>query len=339
MITEIRVQQINVSDDQYKLVEIAVASGDRVTERDYLLSYESSKASFEEEAKVAGLIFLDPQLEIGEFYGTDYKLAVISSKSLSSKELQAIFPDSEKKSDKDKDTEKQKITKNAVELIKQHGLPVSIFANESFVTEAHVNEYLQRKNNIDVNSESLDLEFKLEELVQTLNYARSKMLSKFNRHVPTGTILNDRWQLAESFNWGLGSSVYDESLIFGNVEVGKNCWIGPFTIIDGAAFPIKIGDWTSIGAGTHIYTHHTIDQALSGGKFAAQTAKVTIGKCCFIAPQVIIAPGTKIADFCFVTAQSYVEGSYPTNSIISGNPAKIVGKIEICDHTVKKIFY
>ena len=226
-----------------------------------------------------------------------------------------------------------------MELIKQHGLPVSVFANENFVTEAHVNEYLNQKNNIDVDSESSDLEFKLEELIQTLNYARSKMRSKFKRHVPTGTILNDRWQLAESFNWGLGSSVYDESLIFGNVEVGKNCWIGPFTILDGAAFPIKIGDWTSIGAGTHVYTHHTIDQALSGGKFAAQTAKVIIGKCCFIAPQVMIAPGTKIADFCFVTAQSYVEGSYPSNSIISGNPAKVVGKIEICDHTVKKIFW
>ena len=96
MITEIRVQQINVSDDQYKLVEIAVASGDRVTERDYLLSYESSKASFEEEAKVAGFIFLNPQLEIGEFYVPDYKLAIISGKSLSSEELIAIFPDFEK---------------------------------------------------------------------------------------------------------------------------------------------------------------------------------------------------------------------------------------------------
>ena len=275
MITEISVEQINASDDQYKLVEIAVASGDRVTEGDYLLSYESSKASFEEEAKVAGFIFLNPQLEIGEFYEPNYKLAIISGKSLSSEELIAIFPDFEKKSAKD--IGKQKITKNAVELIKQHGLPVSVFANENFVTEAHVNEYLNQKNNIDVDSESSDLEFKLEELIQTLNYARSKMRSKFKRHVPTGTILNDRWQLAESFNWGLGSSVYDESLIFGNVEVGKNCWIGPFTILDGAAFPIKIGDWTSIGAGTHVYTHHTIDQALSGGKFAAQTAKVIIG--------------------------------------------------------------
>jgi len=337
MITEIRVQQINVSDDQYKLAEIAVVSGDRITKGDYILSYESSKASFEEDAKVSGLIFLNPRLEIGEFYNADYKLAVISNKPLSSKEIMAIFPVSKKKPDKDK--KKQKITKNAMELIKRNGLSISIFAKENFVTESHVNEYLHQKNNVDLNSESLDLELKLSELIKTLNYARNKIRSKFKRHIPIGTILNDRWQLAKSFNWGDGSSVYDESLVFGNVEVGKNCWIGPFTILDGAAFSIEIGDWTSIGAGTHIYTHHTIDQALSGGKFAAKTAKVIIGKCCFIAPQVMISPGTRIGNFCFITAQSYVEGSYPNNAIISGNPAKIVGRIEIHNNKIKKILY
>lgn len=339
MISEIRVEQINVSDDQYRLVDIAVATGDRVTSGDYLLSYESSKASFEVEAQETGLLYLDPQLAIGEFYITDYKLAVISDTSLSLEELQIIFPDFEKKSSRTK--EKQKITKNAAKLIKQNGIPVANFASEEFVTEAHVKEYLQNKiqNNIGDNLESSDLDLKLEEIVQTLNHARKKMRSEFNRHVPTGTILNDRWQLANSFNFGHGSSVYDETLIFGNVEVGKNCWTGPFTILDGAAAPIKIGDWTSIGAGTHIYTHHTIDQALSGGKLAPQTSKVIIGKCCFIAPQVMVAPGTIIGDRCFVTAQSYVEGTYPSNSIVSGNPAKVIGEIEIRDNIVRKIIY
>ena len=62
------------------------------------------------------------------------------------------------------------------------------------------------------------------------------MRQEFNRHVPTGNILNDRWELAQSFNWGNKSSVYDDSLILGNVNVGLNCWVGPFTILDGNAF-------------------------------------------------------------------------------------------------------
>ena len=65
MISEIRVEQINVSDDQYRLVDIAVATGERVTSGDYLLSYESSKASFEVEAQETGLLYLDPQLAYG----------------------------------------------------------------------------------------------------------------------------------------------------------------------------------------------------------------------------------------------------------------------------------
>lgn len=337
MIAEIRVEQINVSDDQYKLVEIVVASGDRVTSGDYLLSYESSKASFEIDAKVTGFVYLNPHIEIGEFYRVNYKIAVISNNPLSFRELQAIFPDSEKNSDKN--IGKQKITKNAEKLMKRYEISGAIFANEKFVTEEHVNKYLQKQNDIVLNSDSSELDLKLEELVNTLNHARGKMRSEIKRHIPTGTVLNDRWRLAESFNWGQGSSVYDETLILGNVQVGKNCWIGPFTILDGAALPIMIGDWTSIGAGTQIYTHHTIDQALSGGKLPSQTSKVIIGKCCFIAPQVIIAPGTVINDFCFVTAQSYVEGIFPSNSIIAGNPAKVIGKIEICEKTIKKIIY
>tara|TARA_B100001059_G_C17600924_1_gene459499 strand:+ start:360 stop:722 length:363 start_codon:yes stop_codon:yes gene_type:complete len=96
---------------------------------------------------------------------------------------------------------------------------------------------------------------------------------------------------------------------------------------------------TSIATGTHIYTHHTIDQALSGGKLKPATAAVSIGKNCFISPQVMIAPGSKIGDCCFVTAQSYVEGSFPDFSIISGNPSKVVGKIEIDENKIKKFFF
>jgi acetyltransferase-like isoleucine patch superfamily enzyme len=59
------------------------------------------------------------------------------------------------------------------------------------------------------------------------------------------------------------------------------------------------------------------------------TKATTIGNCCFIAPQSIVAPGTVLGDHCFVAAGSYVEGTFPPFSYIAGNPAKQVGVVEL----------
>ena len=337
MITEILVEQINVSDTQYKLVELIVNSGDEIKKDDLILSYESSKAIFDYEAAENGIVYFNPEIQIDEFYDVGYKLGVISDKSLEQSNISEIFGLSKNKSSK---KNKQNITKKALRLINSNNLDISIFEDSIFITEKHVQDYLNKQNLIKIDFiEDEESEKQINDLKKLLDYGRKKMRSKFNRHVPTGNILNDRNELAKKFNWGDNSSVYDDCLILGDVKLGLNCWVGPFTVLDGNAFPIEIGDWTSIGTGTHIYTHHTIDQALSGGKLKPATAAVSIGKNCFISPQVMIAPGSKIGDCCFVTAQSYVEGSFPDFSIISGNPSKVVGKIEIDENKIKKIFF
>ena len=154
-----------------------------------------------------------------------------------------------------------------------------------------------------------------------LDLLRTRMKAKFNRHVSVGTLLYDRWELARDYGFGEGTSVYDECLILGDVSVGRHCWIGPQTILDGAHSPLTIGDYVDIGSGTHIYTHNTIERALTGHKSSLFTRSTTIGNCCFIAPMVMIAPGTVIGDHCFVAAGSYVEGVFPAYSSIAGNPA------------------
>ncbi len=337
MIFEILVEQVNVSDDQYKLVELNCNSGKEISKGEHLLSYESSKAVFEYEAIENGYLYLNPELEVDEFYDVGFKIGVISSEEIEESKISEIFNSSvEEQANKTS----QNITKKALKLINENNVDISALGDSAFITEKHVLEYLKNKTP-KKNSFKADKEFetKLSELIETLDYGRKKMRFEFNRHVPTGNILNDRWKLAETFDWGKGSSVYDDCLIFGDVNIGENCWIGPFSILDGNAFPIDIGDWTSIGSGTHIYTHHTIDQALSGGKNEPAKAGVKIGKNCFISPQVMIAPGTKIGSSCFITAQSYVEGSFPDYSIVSGNPGKVVGKIEFDGAKVNKVFF
>ena len=337
MIIEILIEQVNVSDSQYKLVELYVKSGDEIKKDELILSYESSKAISDYEAYESGYIYFNPEMKIDEFYDVGYKMGVISDKTLDNSLVSEIFGLSKNETAIKK---QNNITKKALKLIDENNLDILLFENSSFVTEKNVQDYLTKHSSKKIDfKEDKEYEKQLTNLRSTLDYGRKKMHAKFNRHVSTGNILNNRWELAKKFNWGDDSSVYDDCLIFGDVNVGLNCWVGPFTISDGNAFPIEIGDWTSIGAGTHIYTHHTIDQSLSGGEFKPATAAVTIGKNCFISPQVMIAPGTKIGNCCFVTAQSYVEGSFPDFSIISGNPSKIVGKIEVTENKVKKIFF
>ncbi len=169
----------------------------------------------------------------------------------------------------------------------------------------------------------------LHDLRGHLTGLRKRLKAKFNRHVPTGTLLHDRWDLARDLGFGEGTSVYDECLVLGDVKVGRHCWIGPYTVLDGLHAELKVGDHVDIGTSAQIYTHNTIERALTGHRAPMFAKATTIGNCCFIAPQATIAPGSVIGDHSFVTAGSFVQGVFPPYSYIAGTPAKLVGTVEI----------
>jgi acetyltransferase-like isoleucine patch superfamily enzyme len=112
----------------------------------------------------------------------------------------------------------------------------------------------------------------------------------------------------------------------GNVQVGENTWIGPFTILDGSG-GLTIGSNCSISAGVHIYSHNTVKWALSGGKCPYEYAPVTIGDNSFIGPQAIIQNGITLGAHVVVAANSFVNASFPAGSIVGGNPARMLGRV------------
>ena len=168
-----------------------------------------------------------------------------------------------------------------------------------------------------------DIELKqlYELLVRLKGSLSEEMKTKFNRSLPFADELFDRWDRAKYLGYGEGSSIYDSSVVLGNVIVGKNTWIGPFTILDGSGGLI-IGDNCSVSAGVQIYSHDSVNWAISGGKEKYEYAETSIGNKCYIGPNVIIAKGVSLGEGCIVGANSYVRESAKAGSKIAGNPAK-----------------
>lgn len=165
---------------------------------------------------------------------------------------------------------------------------------------------------------------KLHKLWQLL---RKDVDRKWQRTLPFADYFVDRWEKARSLGFGAGSSIYDSSLVIGQVKVGEGTWIGPFTILDGSG-GLEIGSFCSISAGVQIYTHDTLAWALSGGKAAAERAPTRIGSCCYIGPNAVISKGVTVQEKCVIGANSLVLEDIPAGSKAAGTPCKVIGRTE-----------
>lgn len=143
-----------------------------------------------------------------------------------------------------------------------------------------------------------------------LKRLRNEMKIKFDRHVPLQDLLSDRWETAEFYGFGEGSSCYNNVLILGNVKVGKNTWIGPNVVLDGQG-GLEIGDHVSISAGVQIYSHNTVHRSVSLGLRPTEYQPTKIGNGVYIGPNSVVQMGTKVCDKAVIGAMSFVNGDIP----------------------------
>jgi acetyltransferase-like isoleucine patch superfamily enzyme len=117
------------------------------------------------------------------------------------------------------------------------------------------------------------------------------------------------------------------------VKIGKNCFIHTVAFST-EPYLVEIGDDVRITNGTIFITHdgavHSFQGELGGGIFG----RIKLGNNVFIGSNSIILLNTTIGNNCIVGAGSVVRGHFPDESVIVGNPAKIVMK-----RSVQKLLY
>lgn len=165
----------------------------------------------------------------------------------------------------------------------------------------------------------------LTELAEFWRRRRAEVHAKWNRTLPFADYVVDRWEKAQLLGFGAGTSIYDSSLVLGDVRVGEHTWIGPNTVLDGTGGGLEIGSHCSISAGVQIYTHDTVAWALSGGVEPASRAPTRIGSRCYIGPLTVVAMGVTIGDGSVIGAHSLVLHDIPPNSKAFGTPCRVAG--------------
>ncbi len=127
-----------------------------------------------------------------------------------------------------------------------------------------------------------------------------------------------------------------------SLELGVNVYIGHHNFIE-ASQGIIIHEGCQLTSFITITSHSShLSLRIYGANYAGADmkgyvkGKIEIGRYSFIGPHVTIMPDTHIGKGCIVSAYSYVKGEFPDFSIISGNPAKIIGDTRTLDEPLLK---
>lgn len=113
------------------------------------------------------------------------------------------------------------------------------------------------------------------------------------------------------------------------MQIGHNCHLETLEFST-EPYLIEIGDHVAIALGTVFITHDGgvwcfREKLINGDIFG----RIKVGNNVFIGTNCTILPNSIIGDNSIVGAGSVVRGKFPDNSVIIGNPAKVVIKMNV----------
>ncbi|MGD8189397.1 sugar O-acetyltransferase [Brevibacillus ginsengisoli] len=155
-----------------------------------------------------------------------------------------------------------------------------------------------------------------------------KLVMAFNSSNPEDTEEKERIikELFGSVGEGVGIEHNFHCDLGYNIHVGRNFYAGyNCTILDMAE--VRIGDECMIAPNVGIYTAgHSIEP--KNRNKTGYGAPIKIGNNVWIGGHSAILPGVSIEDNSIVAAGSVVTKDVPANTIVAGNPAKVLKSIQ-----------
>jgi acetyltransferase-like isoleucine patch superfamily enzyme len=112
----------------------------------------------------------------------------------------------------------------------------------------------------------------------------------------------------------------------GDLSTGEKCGFGPGCFVAAGAGGIHMGDHVIFGPNVSViaanYVYGQLDVPLEEQGVTSQG--ISIGNNVWVGASSVILDGSQIGDNSIVVANSLVNRRFPPNSIIQGNPAKVI---------------
>lgn len=135
----------------------------------------------------------------------------------------------------------------------------------------------------------------------------------------------------QPFEHGIPENPYNRHCwITGSPEIGKDTWIGAFTLIDGQG-GLTIGRGCDISCGAQILTHSTVRRCLSERRHAVvDRHRTTVEDHVFVGTNAVILMGCHIGHHSVIAAGAVVleHTVIPPYSLVAGVPARVLRSIQ-----------
>ena len=161
----------------------------------------------------------------------------------------------------------------------------------------------------------------------------AKIISAPFPQYTSGRIRTQLFRTLLGFKIGSGTIIFGTPIISGSGNIYANLTIGDHTLLNIKCFldltgPITIGNNVAIGAESMLITGtHEIGNSQ---KRACDMIfePIKIGNGAWIGSRCVIYPGVTIGDGAIVAAGSVVYKDVPPNTMVGGNPARLLQKLE-----------
>jgi phenylacetic acid degradation protein/carnitine operon protein CaiE len=126
--------------------------------------------------------------------------------------------------------------------------------------------------------------------------------------------------------------IHPQAIVTGNVEIGKNVYVGPGAAIRGDWGKVTIEDGCNVQENCTVHMFPGLSVLLKTGAHIGHGAVIhgaTIGRNCLVGMNSVIMDEVEIGDECIIGALSFVKTGaiIPPRSLLAGNPAKIIKEV------------